>query len=101
MGNPGMDRAGYKQISKNSHATVITSTMSGAVVTGDWCGFEVLSSYAAIALVTAAGITGSSLITSGTSFAQNTYIGGSKITALRLSVDSTGHKLIAYERILL
>jgi len=97
----GGDRAGYKQISKNVQARIITSTMSAAVVTGDWCGFEVISSAAAIRTVVAAGITGSSLITSGTSYPLGTYFGGAKITGLRLSTKSTGHKLIAYDRILI
>lgn len=97
----GLDRAGYKQVSKNTHATVITSTMSGAVTTGSWYGFEVLSSSANIALVEASGITGSSLISSGTTRQQGTWIGGGLTTGLRLSADSTGHQLIAYERILL
>ena len=97
----GGDRAGYKQISRNSQATVITSTMSGAVKTGDWCGFEVISSQAAVALVQAVGITGSSLITSGRALPQGAYVGGAKITGIRLSVKSTGHKVIAYERILI
>ena len=97
----GGDRAGYKQISKNTHATIITSTMSGDVTTGDWCGFEVLSSGAAIAVVNASGITGSSLITSATTREQGMYIGGGKTTGLRLSADSTGHVIIAYERALL
>lgn len=97
----GGDRAGYKQISKNTDATIITSTMSGDVTTGHWCGFEVLSSYANVALVQASGITGSSLITSGTSYEQGTYIGGGLTTGLRLSADSTGHIIVAYDRVLL
>ena len=97
----GGDRAGYKQISKNTHATVITSTMSGAVCTGEWCGFEVISSQANIALIQASGITGSSLITSGTSYALGTYFGGGITTGIRLSAKSTGHKVIAYQRALL
>lgn len=97
----GLDRAGYKQVSKNVHATVITSTMSGAVVTGDWCGFEVISSYADVALIQASGITGSSLITSADSLEKGMYIGGGKTTGIRLSAKSTGHKVIAYQRVVL
>jgi hypothetical protein len=97
----GGDRAGYKQISKNVQATIITSTMSGAAKTGNWFGFEVISSKACIAAVVAAGITGSSLITSNTSYPLGTFIGGSKITSLRLSANSTRHKLIAYEMVLI
>lgn len=97
----GGDRAGYKQISKNTPATIITSTMSGAVKTGVWFGFEVISSKAAIAVVQASGITGSSLITSGTSYPLGTWIGGGLTTGLRLSANSTGHKLAAYEKVLI
>lgn len=97
----GGDRAAYKQISKNVHGIVITSTMSGDVTTGDWCGFEVLSSYAAVALVQASGITGSSRITSDFPLEHGVYVGGGKTTGLRLSADSTGHKIIAYDRTLL
>jgi len=97
----GGDRAGYKQISKNTQATIITSTMSGAVTVGDWFGFEVISSAANIAVVNASGITGSSLITSETSYPLGMWIGGGKTTGIRLSADSTGHKVIAYQRILI
>lgn len=97
----GGDRAGYKQISKNVRATIITSTMSGAVTTGEWCGFEVISSEAAIALVQASGITGSSLISSGAALLKGAYVGGGLTTGIRLSANSTGHKVMAYERVLL
>lgn len=97
----GGDRAGYKQISKNVDAIIITSTMAGAVTTGDWCGFEVISSQAAVALVQASGISNSSLLTSARALLQGAYIGGGKTTGLRLSTKSTGHKIIAYNRILL
>lgn len=97
----GGDRAGYKQISKNVDARVITSTMAGGVTTGDWYGFEVISSNAAVALVQASGITGSSLITSAYPLVQGVFVGGGKTTGLRLSTKSTGHKIIAYNRVLL
>jgi hypothetical protein len=97
----GGDRAGYKQIARNVQATIITSTMSAAVTTGDWAGFEVISSYAAVAVVQASGITGASRLTSGRPLPLGSYVGGGKTTGLRLSVKSTGHKIIAYNRILL
>lgn len=97
----GGDRAGYMQVSKNTQATLITSTMSGSVTTGDWFGFEVVSSGANIALIQASGITGSSLITSGTTYPLGSWIGGRLTTGIRLSADSTGHKVLAYERVLL
>ena len=97
----GGDRAGYKQISKNTHATVITSTMSGAAKTGKWYGFEVVSSEAAVALVQASGITGSSLISSGFALPRGAFVGGGLTTGIRLSANSTGHKVVAYEEVLL
>jgi hypothetical protein len=104
----GGDRAGYMQISKNTQATIITSTGYPLAVTGDtsytsgdWCGFEVISSGAAIAGIVAPGITGSSLITSATTYPLGTYIGGRQITAIKISTKSTGHKVMAYERVLL
>jgi len=96
----GGDFAGYKQISKNTKATVITSTMSGAVTTGYWYGFEVISSKAAVALVQASGITGSSKLTSAFALSQGAFVGGGLTTGLRLSANSTGHKIMAYEKIL-
>ena len=97
----GGDRAGYKQVAQNTQGTVITSTMSGAVTTGYWAGFQVLSSYAAVALVQASGITGSSLITSAYALAHGVFVGGNLTTGLRLSAKSTGHKIIAYKKVLL
>jgi len=100
MGN-GLDRAGYKQTSKNTNATVITSTMSGAVTTGSWFGFEVISSNAAIALVEASGIIGSSKLTSDFPLPTGSFVGGGLTTGIRLSADSTGHKVMAYQLVLL
>ena len=97
----GGDRAGYKQISRNTQGTIITSTMSGAVTTGDWYGFEVISSKAAVALVQASGITGASKLTSAYALPCGAFVGGGKTTGIRLSAKSTGHKVIAYQRILL
>ena len=97
----GLDRAGYKQVSKASQGTIITSTMSGAVTTGYWYGFEVISSEAAVALVQASGITNSSLLTSGAALPQGSFVGGGLTTGIRLSADSTGHKVIAYEKVML
>ena len=99
----GGDRAGYKQISRNVDATLITSTMGNTTAPRPWAYFEVVSSKAAIALVSAAGVTGSSLITSGTSFSMGAIIGGGAkgITDMGLSTDSTGHAVMAYEMVLL
>jgi len=80
----GGDRAGYKQISKNVDAIIISST-SGAT-TGRWTGLEVLTTQAVFVGITAAGISNSSLITSATSYPQGTKIrGGSNgITAITM-----------------
>lgn len=102
MGN-GLDRAGYLQVGKVCNATILTSTMSSTTCTyaEGWAGFEVISSGCAIGGITAAGITGSSLISSGTTFPTGAYIGGGPITYIKISTKSTGHKLMAYRRILL
>ena len=96
----GGDFQGYRQIAKNTQGTVITSTMSGDVTTGYWYGFEVLSSNAAVALVEASGITGSSLLTSAYPLKQGVFVGGGLTTGLRLAVTSSHHKIIAYEKTL-
>jgi hypothetical protein len=100
----GGDRAGYKQISKNVDSRLLTST-SGSVA-GDWYGFEIISTGAQIALITASGFTGSSMITSGTTYPRGAWFGGGKITAIKLSTGTVGgakkaSKVIAYNRVLL
>jgi len=108
MAGSGLDRAGYIQIAKTAKAVLITSTKDGVsasaafgVKNARWAGFEVVSSNAAIALVTASNITGSSLITSGAALPLGSYIGGGDISVIKVSTDSTGHKVMAYERVLL
>ena len=101
----GGDYAGYKEIAKDVHATIITSTgwstASTGYTSGYWYGFQVISSEANIAGVVATGITGSSLISSAVAYPLGSWIGGSPITAIKISTDSTGHKVIAYEKVLL
>jgi hypothetical protein len=97
----GGDRAGYKQIADAVDSKVITSTMSAGSVTGDWTGFDVISSYAAVAAIIAPGLAGSSLISSGRPLLLGAKIRCSKMTGIRLSVKSTGHKVIAHNRILI
>lgn len=94
MGNPGLDRAGYKQISDGVDAILLTST-SGAV-TGDWAKIEVLSSDATFVSITAPTVTGSSLISSGTTYFAPWALKG-KITGVEVK---TG-QVMCYERILL
>ena len=48
MGFDGGHRAGYKQVSKNVDSYLITATCSKT--SGDWSGFEVISTGAQIAL---------------------------------------------------
>ena len=100
----GGDRAGYKQISKNVTAILLTATSSKS--SGDWYGFEVISTGAQIAAVTAAGLTNASLITSGTTYPRGAWFGCDKITVIKLSTGTIGgakkaSKVIAYNRILL
>ena len=100
----GGDRAAYKQISKNVDAVLLTSTKG--TVSGDWFGFEIISTYAQIAAITASGLTGSTLITSGTSYPRGAWFGAAKITAIKLSTGTVGgakkaSKAIAYKRILI
>jgi len=97
----GGDRAGYKQISKNVDAVIITSTMGAASATIAWGGFEVISSAAAVTIITAPGITNSSLLTTAPTLPKGTFIGGGNITEVKLSANSTGHKIMAYEKVVL
>lgn len=98
----GGDRAGYKQISRAVDATFIgPSTGSTEYTSGDWTRIQVVSSKAVFAGITAPGIANSSKITSGTSWDKGVEIGGSQITAIKLSSQTTGHAVLAYKRILL
>ena len=102
----GGDRAGYKQVAGTVDVTLVgPSTGSTAVTTcpyaNGWSKLTVLSSKAAIASITAAGLINSSKITSGTSLLQNAVIACSKITAVKLSCDSTGHMILLEQKVLL
>lgn len=97
----GGDRAGYKQIAGAVDAVLITSTMSGAATTGDFVDFEVISSYAAVAAIVAPGLTNASKLTSARALPLGSKVKCSQITSIRLSVKSTGHKVIAHKRILI
>ena len=95
----GGDRAGYKQIARNVDCTLITSTMGA--VTGSWAGFEVISSQAAISAIVAPSMTNYAKLTSGKALPQGAYVGAALITSIKLSTKSTGHKVIAYKRVLI
>ena len=95
----GGDRAGYKLIARNTDCTLITSTMGA--VTGDWAGFQVISSAAAIAAIIAPSMTNYAKLTSGRALPLGSYVGAAQITSIKISTKSTGHKVIAYNRILL
>ena len=104
MGFDGGHRAGYKQVSKNVDSYLITATCSKT--SGDWSGFEVISTGAQIALVTATGFTNSTLLTSGTTHPRGAWFGGSKITVIKLSTGTalgakTASRVIAYKRVIL
>ena len=99
----GLDRAGYMAAAHVGESKLITSTMSSTSCpwSEGFSGLLVVSSRAAIAKITDAGMRGSSLVTSGTSWPTNAWIGGHAITYVKISTDSTGHKVIAYRKILL
>jgi predicted Abi (CAAX) family protease len=97
----GADIQGYRQISKTVAAVLIgPSTGSTDYTSGTWQSVEVVSSKACFAGITAGGLAGSSKITSGTSFSQGAVIRCSLITAIKLSSGSTGHMVIAHNKVL-
>jgi len=95
----GLDRAGYMQISDAVDSKLITSTMGA--VTGSWYALDVVSTEAQFQYITAAGMAGSSLITSKTTYALGARFACSKITVVKLSVKDTHGKVIAHNRIVL
>lgn len=99
----GGDYAGYKQIVHNVQTNVITSTMSSTTCpyADGWYMLKVISSKAAIAQIVDTWMTGSSLFTSGSSWNTGDEIHCGEITKVKISTDSTGHKVLAYRRILL
>ena len=102
MGFDGGHRAAAKQISDVVDAILIgPSTGSTAAVTGSWCRIRVISSGAVFASITAPGLTGSSKVTSGTTWGNGTVIACSHITSIKLSSKTTRHAVIAYNKVLL
>lgn len=107
----GGDRAGYKQISGTVDAILIgPSTGSTDVVQSSdytqfaaqgWSEIEVVSSRAVFAAITAPGLINSSKVTSGTSWLQGAKIRCNKITAFKLSSQTTDHAVIAFGKVLL
>jgi hypothetical protein len=61
----------------------------------------VISTKAVFAGITAPGLTGSSKITSGTTIALGAVRACNSITAIKLSSDSTGHMVLAHNKVLL
>ena len=107
MGN-GMDRAGYKQGAGVVDAILIgpSTGSTDGVNSSDynsngWCQIRVISSKAVFAAITAPGMTNSSKFTSGTSWNQDAIISCNQITYIKLSCKTTGHAVIAYDKILL
>ena len=97
----GADIQGYRQISGTVQSILIgPSTGSTDWTSGAWQSVEVVSSKACFAGITAAGLTNSSKITSGTSFPLGSIIRCSLITAIKLSSDSTNHAVIAHNKVL-
>lgn len=104
----GLDRAGYRQNAGTVEAVLITSTMDAVTAStayGEagwkWADFEVISSEAAVALVTCSAMTGSSLITSGAALLKGARVECSGISVIKLSTKSTGHKVLAHRQVLL
>ena len=97
----GGDRAGFMQNSDAVDSVLITTTMGAATATGAWYKVEVISTEAIFKSITAPGLTNASLITSGTTYAQNAVFACSKITALELSTDLAAGKVIAHKKVLL
>ena len=95
----GLDRAGYKQIAKSVDAVLITDTMGA--VTGDFVDFVVISSEVQLTGITAPGMSGSSLITSGTTWEKGAVFACSQITSIQISAKSSNTAVIAHKRVLL
>jgi hypothetical protein len=77
-------------------------TATSSKTSGDWYGFEVISSGAQIALITTTGsFRNSSLVTSVTTYPRGAWFGGSHIKVIKLSTGTVGgakkaSKVIAY-----
>lgn len=99
----GLERAGFMAAARQGESQLITSTMSSTTCpwASGYSGFLVVSSKAAIAAITDAGVRNSSLITSGTSWVNGAWLGMAGATYVKVSTDSTGHKILGYKKILL
>jgi hypothetical protein len=99
----GLDRAGFMATARQGESQLITSTMSSTTCPWEtgYSGFQVISSQAVIAKVTDAGVKNSSLITSGSSFSNNAWLGMAGATYVRISTKTTGHKILGYKKVLL
>ena len=102
----GGDRAGYMQIAGMVDADFIgPSTKSTDYTTCTWAHgwskIEILSSAAIFAGVTAPGLSGSTNLTSATTFPQFWTLACSRITAIKFTSETSGFMAIAYRRILL
>ena len=95
----GGDRAGYKQIAQNVDAVFITDTMG--TVAGDFVDFVVVSSQVQLASVVAPGLSGDTLITSGTTWEKGAVFACSQITSIKISAKSSNTAVIAHKRILI
>jgi hypothetical protein len=103
MGFDGGHRAGYMQVAGIADAVMITSTMGKASCSNPagWGDFVVISSYAAISTVDAPGLTNDGLFSSDQPLPLGSKVSCAKIVMIGISGDSTGHKVIAHNRILL
>jgi len=110
MGNGGLDRAGYKQISDVVQAVFIGPTVgadtavtynSSVYNKSGWARIVVISSKAVFKSITAPGIDRSSVVTSATSYIKGAVISGNGITQIILSSNTTDHLVQAFDKILL
>ena len=110
MGNDGLSRAGYKQISNVVQAIIIGPSVgadteevynSSDYNKNGWAKIRVLSSKAVFKSITAPGIDRSSVITSATSYIMGAEIEGNGITQIILSSKTSNHMVMAFDKILL
>jgi len=97
----GLTRAVGLQIAGAVDSVLIVSaTGTTAYTSGEWCELEVISSEAAFAGIVAPGLANAAGLTSDVPLPLGSRVRCSKITAVKLSSDATGHKIIAHTRVL-
>ncbi len=104
----GGDRAGYKQIANVVDAIFIgptdgtkTTYKSSDYNENGWSRIKVISSGAVFNYITAPGLERSTEITSGTTWVRGAEIECNQITRIKLSTKTTGHAVIAFDKVIL